>query len=92
MAKREIKCPHCNNWTVWKEALYDQCLSCNKYIKQDKINVLNVTAAQEKLDKEKEFASSANQNPYLRKAKGYAKTISIGFITVLMALIALAAG
>lgn len=92
MAKREIKCPHCKNWTSWTEALYDRCKTCNAFIEQEKIDRLNNLAAQKEIDEAIEQIKITHQNPYLRKAGSYAKTIAVGFIAVLTAIIVLAAG
>lgn len=92
MAKREIKCPHCKHWTTWTEALYDRCKTCDAFIEQEKIDRLNQLSAQKELDEAIEQAKMAHQNPYLRKAGTYAKTIAVAFIVTLTAIIVLAAG
>ena len=92
MGKREIKCPHCNSWTIWKEKLYDRCEHCNGLIKQERICKLNNFAKQTKAEEEIELLRSTKQNPILKKAGSYAASISIGFILIITAIIVLAAG
>ncbi|MNL19980.1 hypothetical protein D3C87_1412080 [compost metagenome] len=92
MAKREIKCPHCCEWTEWQEQLHDCCKHCGGLIEQDKINKLKALALQKQIDEELKRARLAKQNPFFRKASNYAATFFIGFILILTALIVLAAG
>ncbi|MDR6782350.1 phage FluMu protein Com [Pedobacter africanus] len=92
MVKREIKCPHCCQWTVWQEQLQDRCKHCNGLLEQEKINKIEALASQRKLKEEIEQARIAQQNPFFRKVKQYTATIFIGFILVLTAVIVLAAG
>lgn len=92
MAKREIKCPHCSNWTAWQEQLYDRCKHCNELLELDKIEKLAAFAAQKEIEEEAERARLASQNPFFRKVSNYAATIFIGFILIITAVIVLAAG
>ena len=29
---REIKCPHCGEWTMWNGEVDDRCLFCNEFL------------------------------------------------------------
>ena len=33
--KREIKCPHCNEWTLWRGEIYDRCLYCGEFLQNE---------------------------------------------------------
>jgi phage FluMu protein Com len=34
-AKKEIKCPHCKEWTLWRGETYDRCLYCNEFLQNE---------------------------------------------------------
>jgi hypothetical protein len=33
--KKEIKCPHCKQWTLWRGETYDRCLYCYEFLQND---------------------------------------------------------
>lgn len=33
--KKEIKCPHCKEWTLWRGETYDRCLYCNEFLQNE---------------------------------------------------------
>ncbi|MBC7653305.1 MAG: hypothetical protein H7098_02390 [Oligoflexus sp.] len=33
--KKEIKCPNCKRWTLWRGETYDRCLYCNEFLQND---------------------------------------------------------
>lgn len=33
--KREIKCPHCKEWTLWRGEVYDRCLYCGEFLQNE---------------------------------------------------------
>jgi len=32
MSTREIKCPHCGEWTMWKGGVDDRCINCGEFL------------------------------------------------------------
>ena len=34
-AKREIKCPKCKEWTLWRGEIYDRCLYCGEFLQNE---------------------------------------------------------
>lgn len=92
MAKQEIKCPHCGQWTKWKGELHDCCGHCTKLLEQEKIDKLQQQEKKKQMAEELEKQRIAKQNPFFRKIFGYASTAFIGFILLILAVIALMAG
>lgn len=92
MDRREMKCPHCKQWTEWKGMLQDRCSYCNELLELEKINRLAELEAQRKIDEEIEQQRLDLQNPLVRKLKGYAATIFIGFILTTTSVVVLFAG
>lgn len=92
MAKRELKCPHCNQWTSWQEQLHDRCQHCNQLLEEDKIKKLKKQEAKRKREEELAQARIAKQNPVLRKVSNYAATLFIGIILSIIAVVVLVAG
>jgi len=35
---REIKCPHCGEWTLWKGGIDDRCLYCNGFLEPQRFS------------------------------------------------------
>ena len=33
--KREIKCPKCKEWTLWRGEIYDRCLYCGEFLQNE---------------------------------------------------------
>ncbi len=92
MGKLEIKCPHCIQWTLWEGSLQDRCRQCGKLLQEEKINKLEVLEKLRKAKEEIENARIARQHPFLRRISGYAKSVFIGFILIIIAIIVLHTG
>ncbi|WP_152969680.1 hypothetical protein [Pedobacter sp. Hv1] len=92
MAKQELKCPHCKEWTVWQGQLHDRCINCNALLEEEKINKLNKLAAKKEAQEAVEQAKIAKQNPIVRKISNYAATLFIGIILSIIAVVVLVAG
>jgi hypothetical protein len=39
LSSKEIKCPHCKQWTLWGGNLHDRCLYCNGFLETDRFTV-----------------------------------------------------
>lgn len=35
---REIKCPHCRQWTTWQGGVDDRCLHCGEFIEPNRFS------------------------------------------------------
>ncbi|HEY4323743.1 MAG TPA: hypothetical protein VGN20_07145 [Mucilaginibacter sp.] len=35
---REIKCPHCGEWTMWTGAVDDRCLYCDEFLEPQRFS------------------------------------------------------
>jgi phage FluMu protein Com len=35
---REIKCPHCGEWTMWTGGVDDRCLNCNEFLEPQRFS------------------------------------------------------
>ncbi len=35
---REIKCPHCGEWTMWNGHVDDRCLFCNEFLEPQRFS------------------------------------------------------
>ncbi len=92
MAKRELKCPHCKEWTNWQEQLYDRCEHCKQLLEQEKINRLKQLDAKRTAAEQLAQAKKAKQNPFIHKLSHYAATLFIGIILSIIAVVVLVAG
>lgn len=92
MAKQELKCPHCGQWTIWQGELHDRCRHCNKLLEQEKISRMEEKERKKQVAAELERLRIAKQNPFFRRIFNYASTAFIGFILLILAVIALMAG
>lgn len=92
MAKQELKCPHCKQWTAWQGQLYDRCNNCNALLEEEKINKLNKLAAKKEAQEALAQARIAKQNPTVRKISNYAATLFIGIILSIITVVVLVAG
>ena len=92
MAKQELKCPHCTEWTVWQGQLHDRCNNCKGLLEEEKIHRLNKLTAKKEAQEAVERAKIAKQNPIVRKISNYAATLFIGIILSIIAVVVLVAG
>jgi tRNA(Ile2) C34 agmatinyltransferase TiaS len=35
---REIKCPHCGEWTMWKGQVDDRCFFCDEFLEPQRFS------------------------------------------------------
>ncbi|QNK64072.1 hypothetical protein H7F33_06155 [Pedobacter sp. PAMC26386] len=92
MGKKEIKCPHCKQWTEWEGGLYDRCQNCHELLEQEKINKMISLRERKQAEEAIERLRIENQNPFLRKITDYTTTIFISFILTVIAIVVLMAG
>lgn len=58
--KREIKCPHCKEWTLWNGNMNDRCLQCGVFIEKE--------AFSNKVEKEIKKQVTLENDPLIIKA------------------------
>lgn len=39
MSIREIKCPHCGEWTMWEGKVDDRCINCGEFLEPQRFSV-----------------------------------------------------
>jgi hypothetical protein len=52
---REIKCPHCGEWTLWNGGIDDRCLYCNGFLEPQRFSREVEKKVNEELRKENDY-------------------------------------
>ncbi len=53
--KREIKCPFCKKWTLWRGDLHDRCLYCGEFLQNEAFTKKVEKEIREQVTEEKDF-------------------------------------
>ena len=52
---REIKCPHCGEWTMWQGEVDDRCLFCDEFIEPNRFSREVEKKVNKQLQKEDDY-------------------------------------
>ena len=68
---REIKCPHCGEWTLWNGDVDDRCLYCGQFLEPQRFSreVEKKIAAEVKKENDY-FAIKPTDGPVTQRIKG----------------------
>ncbi|MBK0382517.1 hypothetical protein I5M32_06035 [Pedobacter sp. SD-b] len=87
--KREIKCPHCKKWTLWRGETYDRCLYCNEFLQNDVfIKQLENKLSEEVKEESDIFFVKPTDGKFTAFAKKYLRKFRRAFVFAQAALIA----
>jgi hypothetical protein len=73
---REIKCPHCGEWTLWNGHIDDRCLYCNGFLEPQRFS----REVEKKVRKE---VIKENDYFFIKPGDGLFKRICKRFLNVL---------
>lgn len=99
---REIKCPHCGEWTLWKGQVDDRCLYCDEFLESNRFSREIEKKITDEIKKESDFfALKPDDSPFKRRTKlllnsfrwtvYYLEIAFFIFITILLILLSLMA-
>lgn len=97
---REIKCPHCGEWTLWKGSVDDRCLYCDEFLEPHRFSREVEKKIITEIKKENDyFALKATDGPLKHRVKLFMNSLRWSvyyleiaffiFITFLMVLLSL---
>lgn len=97
---REIKCPHCDKWTLWNGDLDDRCLYCGGFLEPQRFSREIERKISNEVKKERDyFALRPTDGQFLRRIKlffnsfrwavYYVEIAFFVFITLLLILLSL---
>ena len=100
---REIKCPHCGQWSMWQGEVDDRCLYCNGFLEPQRFSREIEKRINKELQKEEDyFFIKPEDGPITRMVKQffnsirwiayYVQIIFFLFVTLLLVLISLMTG
>ena|ERR1700749_5073376 len=100
---REIKCPHCRQWTIWQGDVDDRCLNCGEFIEPNRFSrEVEQRVNKELLKEEGYLYVKSTDGEIKREAKGFLKGLSwvvislqvlfFVFVSALIVLISLLPG
>jgi hypothetical protein len=100
---REIKCPHCREWTMWNGDVDDRCLNCGEFIEPQRFSREIEKKINTELLKENDyFFIKTTDGPLRRGFKHflnslrwmayYVQIIFFLFVTLLLVLLSLITG
>lgn len=74
---REIKCPHCGEWTMWQGNVDDRCLNCDQFIEPNRFSREVERRVNKQLLKEDGyFFVKPTDSELKREVKGFFKGLS----------------
>jgi hypothetical protein len=99
----EIKCPHCGEWTMWRDKVDDRCLFCGEFLEPKRFSREIEEKIITQLKKENDyFAVKPTDGPVKRQIKLFFNSVRwlvyylqlalFGFVTLLLLLLSLLAG
>jgi len=103
MSTREIRCPHCGEWTLWQGKVDDRCLFCGEFLEPQRFSREIEKKINDQLKKEDDyFAIKPSDGPFLREVKpflnslrwilSYMQLALFAFVTLVLVLISLLTG
>jgi phage FluMu protein Com len=98
--KREIKCPNCKEWTLWRGEIYDRCLYCNHFLQnEDFIKSVEKEINTQVKEENDFFFINESDSLFIKKSKKFlrrfrkivviAQVSFIGFMSFLLWIIGL---
>jgi hypothetical protein len=103
MSTREIKCPHCGEWTMWQGDVDDRCINCSEFLEPRRFSREVEKKVNNDLKKEDDyFAIKPTDSELTRLGKSlfnsirwtayYLQLAFFAFVTILLLLISLLTG
>lgn len=103
MSIREIKCPHCGEWTMWEGKVDDRCINCGEFLEPKRFSVEVEKKINDALKKEDDyFAIKPTDGPFQREIKSFLNSLRwtayylqialFAFVTIILLLLSLFAG
>ena|ERR1700739_3724968 len=103
MSVREIKCPHCGEWTMWEGKIDDRCINCGEFLEPRRFSREVEKKINRDLKKENDyFAIKRTDSELTRLIKSLLNSLRWGayylqlalfaFVTMLLLLLSLLAG
>ena len=100
---REIKCPHCGEWTMWRGLVDDRCLYCNGFLEPQRFpREVEEKLKRELLEENDFFFIKPDDSKFTRIIKKalnatrwtlyYMQMAFFVFISILLVLLSLLAG
>ena len=100
---REIKCPACGDWTMWRGDIDDRCLHCNSFLEPNRFSREIEKKISKEITKEHDFFFiKSTDGTFKRELKlffnsfrwvvYYLQIIFIGFVSLLLVLLSLLTG
>ena len=100
---REIKCPHCGEWTLWAGHIDDRCLYCNGFLEPQRFSrEVEKNVTKELLKEHDYFFIKPTDGYFKRETKVFLNSMRWGvyylqivfffFISLLLVLLSLFAG
>ena len=100
---REIKCPHCGEWTLWAGHIDDRCLYCNSFLETRRFSREVEKKVRNEVLKENDYFAikpgDSDLKRYTKKALNslrwwvvYLQIAFFIFVTLLLVLISLLPG
>jgi hypothetical protein len=100
---REIKCPHCGEWTMWAGHIDDRCLYCNGFLEPQRFSREVEKKVNKEVLKENDYLFiKPTDSPLIRDFKKfinsfrwvvfYLQILFFAFITLLLVLLSLLTG
>jgi hypothetical protein len=98
--KREIKCPNCKEWTLWRGELYDRCLYCGEFLQNEDYSKKIEHEIRTKVKEENDlFYIKPTDSNFTKKSKKFfrkfrkviliGQAVLIGFMSFLLWIIGL---
>jgi hypothetical protein len=87
--KREIKCQHCKEWTLWRGEIYDRCLYCGEFLQnEDFIKKVETDIRTQVKEENDLFHIKHTDKDFTRKSKKFLRRFRKVFVVAQAALIA----
>ena len=64
---REIKCPHCGEWTLWNGNVDDRCLFCNEFLEPQRFSREIEKKVVTEVKKENDYFALNPSDNYLKR-------------------------
>lgn len=88
-SKREIKCPHCKEWTLWRGEIYDRCLYCGEFLQNEAFTKKVEREIREQVKEENDlFHIKPNDGLFIRAYKRFFRKFRWIFVVTQAVLIA----
>ena len=87
--KREIKCPNCKEWTLWRGEIYDRCLYCGEFLQNEDYSNKIEQEIRTKVKEENDlFFIKPTDSEFVKRSKKFLRRFRKVFVFAQAALIA----